>query len=125
MKHIIPFILAFSLSLTISFGQGKLQKSEESLNEKQSTRSNHRNSRDSGNSEGNFLIDTFGYVIVEAFLYVSYYSLVESPYEYNSNSHYASITKYPYFNSNKGNYNFDWDETTTSSRFTLSNRYVF
>lgn len=125
MKNIILFILATLLSLTVSFGQGKLKKAEESLNDKERTRSNHRNSGTRGSSDGNFFADTFGYVIVEAFLYASYYSLVESPYEYNSNSHYASITKYPYFNSNKGNYNFDWDETTTKSRLTLSNRYVF
>lgn len=125
MKHITLFIVALSLSSTVSFGQGKLQKAEESLNDTKSTRSNHRDSHDNESSDSNFLVDTFGYVIVEAFLYVSYYSLVESPYEYNSNSHYSSITKYPYFNSNKGNYSFDWDETTTSSRFTLSNRYIF
>ena len=33
MKKLILFIVAFSLSLTVSFGQGKLQKSEESLKE--------------------------------------------------------------------------------------------
>ena len=64
MKKLIFLLVTFSLSLTISFGQGKLQKSEESLNEKQSTRSNHRNSGQSGSSNGNFLADTFGYVIV-------------------------------------------------------------
>jgi hypothetical protein len=72
-----------------------------------------------------FLQKRFGYLLLDVFLYTTYYSLIESPLEYNTPSSNAYLTRYPYFESKKGNYSYSWDKNTPIARLNLSSRYVF
>lgn len=126
MKQLVLLISVYLISFNVSYGQGKLQKAENSLKEKENSGSTtYSNSTNNDDSGGNFFAETIGYLLLDAFLYTTYYAFIESPLEYNTPSTNAYLTKYPYLKSNKGNYSYDWDKTTPIARLKLSSRYVF
>ncbi len=125
MKPSFIFFTSLILCFNSIQGQGKLEKAEESLTKKE--RANYNNSRsydDDDYDDDSVLADTFGSLIVDLVLYLSYYTIVETPIENEYRASNASITRYPYLNSKKGNYAYDWGDDTKPFRATLSNRYI-
>lgn len=128
MKHYSLSIL-FALFVTFSFSQSKIKKAEESLKKNKntsikttSTTSRHKTS---SYTDGGFLENTFGRFFAELFLYTTYGTLIESPFEGNDPNRKASLTKHPYFNSNNGNYTYKKNESFAIGRTTISSRYFF
>jgi len=125
MKPSFIFFISLILCFNSIHGQGKLEKAEESLTKKE--RQNNNDSRFYYNDdydENSFWAETFGSLFVDLFLYLSYYIIVEAPIENEYRASNASITKYPYLNSNKGNYAYDWGDDTKQFRATLSSRFI-
>ncbi|MBD0830926.1 hypothetical protein [Aestuariibaculum sediminum] len=121
-------VISYLLSYTICNGQSKLEKSQESLKEGDNTfrTEKSRNSNtDDTNSSGNFFIDTFGKLIIDAFAYTAYSILIESPFEYENKSHFAALTKHPYHQKNRGNYTYIPDESSNSFRTSITSTYIF
>lgn len=130
MKHIFLFLFTFFFLGTIqNYSQGKIDKAEKSLSQKQeqnrtSSRSRSNNDDDDQYYGDSFLADSFGFILVDIFSYSSYYALVETPIEREYAGSRASITKYPYLYDQKGNYSYEQDDTTTLFRTTFSSRFV-
>ncbi len=131
MKRSTLFFAILILLCNLSQAQGKLEKAEHSLTDKEerdnrsrSRSNNSYDSYDSSDSQDSFLAETFGLFFAEMFLYASYYTIVETPVERDYRGSTAAITKYPYRNSNKGNYAYEWTEDTQLFRATLSSRFI-
>ncbi|OEK09773.1 hypothetical protein A8C32_09675 [Flavivirga aquatica] len=131
MKQFTIFFTIFISFSVTSFGQGKLKQAEESLTieeeiNKSITKPKHNTySSNSNDSDGNFLTEAIARLFVHAFLYASYYAVIESPVEREHRASNAFITKHPYSNSNKGNYSYNWDDDSEIFRTTVSNRFIF
>ncbi|WP_242155912.1 hypothetical protein [Aestuariivivens sediminis] len=123
MKH---FIICFSFICLItnaSYAQTKIGKAENSLENKDEQATS--NDQEDWDGEGNdFFVGTFAEVIAEALLYVSYYTLIESPFEGEHRGSRASLTRHPYNKSNKGSYSYNLDENYSTFRTELSSRYI-
>lgn len=128
MQKTFLIVLLFFIVSQSNYAQGKLEKAEKSLTSSSkksrynSSRSNSRNSNNSSDDHEIF-VDLF-LVFGEIMLYATYFSLIESPAEYEEKGSTASITKFPYFNSKKGNYAYDWGDDTTIFRTTITNRFI-
>ncbi|GAA4115701.1 hypothetical protein GCM10022393_15960 [Aquimarina addita] len=125
------FILLIFISPLYSFGQGKLEKAEESLKSSKNDKVYISESRP-GNSysfsddddDENGLLEGIGALFVEMVLYITYFSLIESPPEYEEKASTAFITKYPYLQNDKGNFAYDWGADTALFRTTITNRFI-
>lgn len=115
-KLMICLVLIGSLT-NFSYSQTKIERSESSL--KQSSGRSHSDSDDDYDSD-NWLVDFFG----EIFFYLTYYTFFEFPDEVESPMSQAIITKYPYYASKKGNYNYTVDDNFREFRAELVGRYV-
>ncbi|MDH7445993.1 outer membrane beta-barrel protein [Aquimarina sp. 2201CG14-23] len=126
MKQTIFTLSLFLTISSLSFSQGKLEKAEKGLSKRNSSSSSISSSRGSGSSSFNDdpLWGDLIMVFVEIGLYATYYGLIESPAEQENSASSAFITKYPYYNTNKGNYAYDWGGDTNLTRITLSNRFI-
>ena len=123
LRLLVIFIFIFN----IGFTQSKIEKAEESLKQKDNSDSNVKfedNDSYSTDTDTTFLEETIGNLFIEIFAYTVYGILVESPFEKGSLSSSAILTKYPYFNSNNGNYNYGWNENSVVGRTSISSRYV-
>ena len=125
MKNSIFYIIFF-ICLT-SYGQSKIEKAERSLKKESVTTSKNRRESKTKDTYFNndFFLETIGPLIIEGFFYLSYYTFIEFPSEYEHRASNAIINKFPYYNSNKGNYSYDRDEASTLFRGALENRYIF
>lgn len=122
MKHFYLILFVFAFCGSPVYSQGKLEKAEESLK----SESSRDYSNEEGNGSGsNFFVSAFEGIFIDALYYVTYGIFIESGYELDHLSSTASITKYPYFHSNKGNYSYEWDESMTDIRMTISSRYIY
>lgn len=122
MKQLYLIILVLTLGTSTFYGQGKLEKAEKDLKSK----SRQDSSNEKGNSSNdNFFISALGEVFIELVFYSSYALLIESRSEVENLASNASITRYPYYNSDKGNFSYEWDESSSEYRFTISSRYIF
>lgn len=119
--YLIIFMLIFGT--TAFYGQGKLEKAEEDLKSEKKQESS--SDKKTTSSDDNFLVSALGELFIDLVFYSSYALLIESRAEVENLASDASITKYPYYQANKGNYSYDWDEGTSVSRFTFSSRYIF
>ena len=117
MKQFIICIALLCFAETSVHSQTKIERSESSL--KQSSERSQSDSDDDYDSDDWF----FGF-FGEAFLYLTYYSLFEFPSEVEGRASQASITKYPYYRSKKGNYNYELDDNQSVFRTELVVRYV-
>ena len=118
------YLITLMLFLTTSgiYGQGKLEQAEEDLkSEKRHESSNNENY----DSDDNVFISTLGEVFINLAFYSFLAIFIESPGEFEHLASSASITKYPYYDSNKGNFSYAWDGSITASRFTISTRYIY
>ena len=125
-KSLMLCIVFMFLTAQIGFAQSKLGRAEDSLNEKRDRggTSSERNSS-SFDDDDNPFVAAIAYYVAEAVLAVSYYTLIESPSEFESNSSLAGLTKYPYYSVNKGNYTYDLEtEETSFFRAGISSRYI-
>ncbi len=126
-----PFcFFIFLLLFQYSFCQGKLNKAEESLKKSieqinwDDNSSNSSGSYNSYSENDNPLFLAFGRLLVEVGLYVTYYTLVETPAERERAGSTAFITKHPYFNSKKGNYSYEWGQDTQLLSTTFRNNFI-
>ena len=117
MKRFIICIALLCFAETLVHSQTKIERSESSLNQK-SDRS--RYDRDDDSDSDDWLVDVFG----EVFFYLTYYTFFEFPDEVESPMSQAFITKYPYYTSKKGNYNYTADDNFSVFRAELVGRYV-
>ncbi len=129
MKQATLCVLLLFTTCYLGYSQGKLEKAEESLTKKEenrrnTSRSRSRDSFNSSDSEDSYLSDEFFGIFIELFLGITYYTTFESYWERDHRASYASITKYPYYNSKKGNYAYDWGDDTTVFGTTISNRFI-
>ena len=129
MKHLIIYTALIFFTAINGYSQSKIKKAENSLNKDEektttSNRNEHKNRNDNDAGGDNFFADAIAELLLKSVLYASYYTLVESPPERDYNASQAFITKYPYYNSKKGNYSYDWGENTDVFRTLLSGRYV-
>lgn len=115
MKQLMICLVMICSMSNISFSQSKIERSESSLN--QSSGKSHSNSNDESDGSGWF--EFFG----EAFFYF-YEVLFEFPGEEELPMSEASITKYPYYTSKKGNYNYELDDNFRVFRAEFVGRYV-
>ncbi len=113
----------------MSYSQGELEIAEESLtkkeeNNRRTTRSRSYDSDDSSDWGDSFLAEELSLLFAEIILYITYYTIVETPIEEEYKASTAVITKHPYLDSLKGNYAYDWGENTTVFKTTFSNRFI-
>ena len=125
------FILIFSIITLYQpiFAQGKLDRAQKSIekNEKNSSSSRSRYaSRDSNGSDsrGSLAAEIFGPIFIDAFFFITYGALIETPMERDHLASNSVLTKYPYNESNKGNYSYEWGADTKSVNLDISNRFI-
>lgn len=125
-KKLLVSILFMSISY-LGLSQSKIEKAEESLKkQKSSIKTDSISINENNDSLGETLVkETVGRLFVNIFAYTAYGLLVETPFEKDSPSSNAILTKHPYFNSNNGNYGYDWDDNSAVGRTTISSRYIF
>ncbi|KAA1244224.1 porin family protein [Aquimarina sp. RZ0] len=126
MKRIIFILSLFLILSNQNFSQSKLQKAEKSLSKNSNGHSYTSQSRNSDYSSGDEygILTELAVVFAEVLLYTTYYGMTETPAEYERRASNASITKYPYYNSKKGNYSYNWGEDTNIFRTTLTSRTI-
>ena len=105
MKQLIICLVFMCFVSNFSYSQTKIRRAESSLKSDRSSSSDDDDDDDVGFFEG-----FFAEIFAEAFLYITYYALIESPSEVENVNSQAPITKYPYYNSSKGNYTYDFEE---------------
>ena len=121
MKYIIIYLVIIGL-VSNCYSQSKIQKAENSLS--RSERVSFRNQDDDNDDGVDFFADTFDGVILEAFMYLTYYTLIETPFEMQHQTSQAPLTPYPYKNSKKGNYTFSPEDEYSRFRTEISSRYI-
>ena len=117
MKQLMICLVLIGLLTNFSYSQTKIERSESSLNEKRDR--SHKDWDDDSDSD-NWLVDVFG----EVFFYLTYYTFFEFPDEVESPMSQAFVTKYPYYTSKKGNYNYTADDNMSQFRAEFVGRYV-
>jgi opacity protein-like surface antigen len=126
-KALISTCFIFFIGI-LCFSQSKIERAEKSLkkdtNTKEKSKSNQTNTQSNNDSSGNFLTEAVGGLFVQIFVYSIYYAAIESPPEMENKASRAFITKYPYYNSNKGNYDYTWSEDINIFRTDMSARYI-
>ncbi|XMO88442.1 hypothetical protein AAFN75_09105 [Algibacter sp. AS12] len=128
MKHITLFLITIIFSVS-SYSQGKIKEAEESLKKSKNTSSNSQTqttyANNNSTSDGNFLTDVVGGLFVQLFAYTAYGIAIESPFETTHQASNAYLTKYPYKNTDKGNFSYNWDEDSEIFTTSISTRYIF
>lgn len=116
MKKFIICFAVLCFAATSVHAQTKIERSESSL--KQSS-DRSRSDRDDSDSD-DWFFELFG----EIFFYLTYYTFFEFPDEVEHPMSQAAITKYPYYASKKGNYNYELDDNFSVFRGEMVGRYV-
>lgn len=117
--------LFVTLSINNSFSQ-KIDKSKSEL--KSGNRSSSSSSASSSSSSrSSRSSDDFGVIglLVEGFLYLSFYSTIG---DYSSEDHlYNSLSKYPYFDGSSGNFINEGDSISVNNkmRFDVENHFMY
>ncbi|MFL1012515.1 hypothetical protein [Flavisericum labens] len=128
MKQIITYFIVACLFGTSSFSQSKIGKAEESVkngeSDSENPKSEYSNSEINTDDDIGFLTEIIGGFFIQVFTYTAYALAIESPFELEGKASHAFITKYPYYNSNKGNYDYTWSEDISIFRTDLSGRYI-
>lgn len=131
MKRItlsLLFLIGFNLA---SYAQGKIDEAEDSLKKVENTTNDSSKSIYKGktgkdsNSENKFLTDVIGGLFIQIFAYTAYSVAFESPFETDHKGSDAVLTKYPYKNSNTGNYSYDWNKDSEIFTTSITNRFIF
>lgn len=132
-------IICFLLLTFKLQAQNTLDKAKESVKTDKETRSNTDpgtgyNSNSSSNGNANFsrannsdegFFDSFlAQLAYQITLGLAKTVFIESPWEEESKSHFSTITKYPYFETSKGDFNYSNDENYKSARFQLGTEYL-
>lgn len=128
-NHTFLVLIMFLIS-AIGNSQSKIEKAEKSLIEKEAenstirSNSNPRDSNNNANSENGFFAEVLSGLFVQVFAYTIYGIAIESPFETQYRASNAYLNKFPYFNSKKGNYTYEWNEDTPIFRSLLSLKYI-
>ncbi|WP_288985152.1 hypothetical protein [uncultured Flavobacterium sp.] len=126
MKNTL-LILLFALTLNTTFSQ-KIDKSKKELNAgSSSSSSSSSSSLSSSSSRSSSSSNDFGLVglLAEGFLYVGFYSTIG---DYRNEDHlYNSLSKYPYFDGESGNFVRDGDSILRNNkmRFDIENHFLY
>ena len=126
MKNTLLVIL-LTLTLNYSFSQ-KIDKSKNELKSGNSSNSSSSSSSSSFNSSRNDTVSNdFGLIglLVEGFLYVSFYSTIG---DYKSENHlYNPLSKYPYFDGESGNFQKENDSIQYGNlmRLDVENHFLY
>ena len=126
MKNTLLVIL-LTLTLNYSFSQ-KIDKSKNELKSGNSSNSSSSSSSSSFNSSRNATVSNdFGLIglLVEGFLYVSFYSTIG---DYKSENHlYNPLSKYPYFDGESGNFQKENDSIQYGNlmRLDVENHFLY
>lgn len=128
MKNaILYFGFIFFIGI-VCHGQGKIGHAEESINSKEKTTKESKTTFSDGdnnnNSENSFLSELAGGFFIQIFAYTVYGIAFESPFEEGHQASNAYLNKYPYHDSIKGNYTYNWNKDTPIFRTALSARYI-
>ena len=128
MKNpILYFTFIFIIGIS-SYGQSKIGRAEESVKKKEETikssKSTYSNSESNSDSNNNFLTAVVVELFVQLFAYTVYGIAFESPFEVEHLASDANLSKYPYYNSKKGNYTYEWNKDTPIFKTSLSGRYI-
>ncbi len=128
MKNtILYFIFIFFIGIS-SYGQSKIGRAEESLKEKDETTKNSETSYSNGgsnnDSDDDIVTELVGGLFIQIFAYTVYGVAFETPFEINNQASNAYLSKYPYFNSKKGNFTYEWNKNTPIFRTSFSARYI-
>lgn len=129
MKNVIRLLCFICFFTAISSNaQSKIGRAEDSLNKEERTTTNSKTTFSDGgnnnNSESNFFAEAIGGLLIEIFAYTVYGVVIESPFEQNHQASNAYLSKYPYQNSNKGHYTYQWNEDTPIFKTSFSARYI-
>lgn len=124
MKRSTLFFIALILFCNLTQGQGKLEKAEKSLSKKERDSNSRSRSRSPSDSENSFVVDTFGELFVSIFWAITYGVVFETSIEKEYPASTASVTKYPYYNSKKGNYSYEQGNDSANFRTTITNRFI-
>ncbi|WP_396602934.1 hypothetical protein [Algibacter sp. R77976] len=125
-KTMLSFLII--IVSNVLYGQGKIKDAEDSLKKTEQSINSHTQSTYSNNSsdsDSDILTDIVRGIVAPIFAYTAYGIAVESPFETNNKSHNAFLTKYPYKNSNTGNYSYNWNEDSEILTTTLTSRFIF
>lgn len=129
MKKTILFLIVTFIFNYAAFSQGKIEKAEDSLKKIEILEShNESQTLYSGvveNSDNSFLTEVVGGLFISIFTYTAYGIAIESPFEMHRKASGAFLTKYPYNNSDVGNYSYNWNEDTEIFTTSISNRFIF
>jgi len=120
MKQFLICLALLCLITNVSFSQTKIRSAEKSLNSGKTSSDDD----DDYSDDGDLFEEVFGEIIGEAFLYLTYYTFIESPTEGGQPMSYAPLTKYPYNNSIKGNYTYGLDDDYSNFRTEFTGRYI-
>lgn len=124
------FLLVVSLVILsqASIAQGKLNRAQESLEKKENNSPNYRsryaNSDSITDTSGSLVAEILGPIFIDAFLFVTYGALFETPMEKARNSSNAKLTKHPYYNTYKGNFSYEWGADTKATNLDVTTRFI-
>ncbi|MEM9679869.1 MAG: hypothetical protein AAF901_06060 [Bacteroidota bacterium] len=112
-------------SCTLVFSQSsKLDRAKESLTDSSTPTSisnSESNNRNDSSGSGSLL----GSLILDIFAYTAYGVLVESPWEMDTDMHFANFTNYPYQNRGIGNFTYsNLGEDIKLSRLDIRNTFL-
>ncbi|GAA4280665.1 hypothetical protein [Gaetbulibacter aestuarii] len=125
MKRTLLCLIVFVLTTQIGFSQSKINRAENSLKKKpepSSARSySGSDDDDDSSSDLGFFGEFFADIFIQGFSFLTYQTFIGTPNEFPN----SYVTKYPFNNSDKGNYNVGLDENFSRFRTDLSGRYLF
>jgi len=125
-KLLFGLILVFPLILT---SQNTLEKAKSSLkssnsNSGETTVESSSNTSDDYNPLFPELNEFMGRIFLELTFGVVYAVFVEFPSDGKNKHAHATLTKHPYFENKKGDFNWDNDTNFKPNRFFLTNQYI-
>lgn len=121
------FLILFTvLTLNVTYSQ-RIDKSKSELKSGKSSSSSSSSSSTSSSSSRSSSSDDFGLagLLLDGFLYISFYSTIG---DYRSENHlYNPLTKYPYFDSESGNFQKENDSIQYGNlmRFDVENHFLY
>ncbi len=114
-------LITILLVFTNTFAQGKLDKAKENLKKtKHSFNTTSKQNTKNYRNNDNFLARVVTGIVIN----LTYGVVVETIFEKESKMHDASITKYPYFSDNLGNYVYADSNSMKKNRFEIESNLV-
>ena len=128
LKNLVLIFCIITLSQPI-LAQGKLDRAQKSIEKSEKNTNSSRSrylSQDSNGSDsrGSLVAEIFGPIFLDAFFFITYGVLIETPMERDHLASNSKLTKYPYNESNKGNFSYARGADTKAVNFDVTNRFI-